>query len=89
MTRLFQELNGQAAKPAQAPVQNAFIREAAKQGFKPTVPVFIRFCKMADGKDIKGLLQELRESGQMDEAKYEQCRQQAQGFMGLLQRFLK
>ena len=88
MTRLFQELNGQT-RPAQAPVQNAFIQQAAKQGFKPTLPDFIRFCKMADGKDIKGLLQELRESGQMDEAAYNQCKQQAQGFMGLLQRFIK
>lgn len=88
MTRLFQELNGQAAKPAQAPVQNGFVREAVKQGFKPTIPDFIRFCKMANGKNMGSLLQELRETGQMDDAQFQQCRDQAQGFMSLLKRFM-
>ena len=89
MTRLFQELNGTGAVPRQAePVKNAFIRDAAKQGFRLTIPDFIRFCKMANGKDMARLLQELRETGQMDENQFNQCREQAQGFIALLKRFM-
>ena len=34
------------------------------------------------------VVQELRESGQMNEAQFNQCREQAQGFMALLKRFI-
>ena len=91
MTRLFQELAGskmQTQRPASNSPQNGFIQQAAQQGFRLTVPDFIRFAKMADGKDMNGLLRELRETGQMDEKKYNYLREQAQGFMGLLKRFI-
>lgn len=89
MTRLFQELNGarQNPKPT-AQVTNSFVQEAARQGFKLTIPDFIRFAKMANGKNMGSLLQELRETGQMDDAQFQQCREQAQGFMSLMKRFM-
>lgn len=89
MTKLFQELNGgRMQQPAGGFPQNSFIRQAAQQGFRLTIPDFIRFAKMADGKDMQGLLQELRETGQMNTAQYDQLREQAQGFMGLLRKFM-
>ena len=49
----------------------------------------MRFARMARGRNMGEIVQELRESGQIDETQYQRLEQQAKGFLGLIQRIMK
>ena len=85
MTQLFRDL-----MPHDRPAGsgNDFIDQASRQGFRMNVQDFIRFFKMARGKDMGAIVNELRQSGAMDDRMFEDLKQKAQGFMGLIKMFL-
>ena len=87
MTNLFRELMPKA-KPQDHAQPNSstsdFINEASKQGFTMSVSDFFRFAKMAEGKDMGAVVQELRESGAIDEATFQDLKQKASGFLSLI-----
>lgn len=85
MTRLFHDLQ----QNTQSSSANDFINDASRRGFRMTVPDFIRFFKMAQGKDMGAVVQELRQSGALDEATFADLKNKAQGFMQLIKMFLK
>ncbi|MBR3019556.1 MAG: hypothetical protein IKH57_21170 [Clostridia bacterium] len=89
MTRLFQEIAGSRTRQQTASNNQQFIDQAAKQGFKPTVNDFMRFARMAKGRDMGEVLRELRQSGKMTDQQYEDLEGKAKGFMGLIGRFFK
>ena len=87
MTNLFRELMPKSSpqeRGRQNSSTNEFINEAAKKGFKLSVSDFLRFAKMAEGKDMGAVIQELRESGDLDDATFQDLKQKATGFMSLI-----
>lgn len=79
MTRLFHDL-----MPQQGGGANEFIQQASKQGFGMNVADFMRFAKMAEGKDMNAIVQELRQSGAISDAQFNDLKQKATGFMSLI-----
>lgn len=88
MTKLFRDLMPQQGSNTGG-TGNEFIDHASRQGFRAIVQDFIRFFKMAQGKDMGAIVQELRQSGAMDEATFADLKNKAQGFMQLIKMFLK
>lgn len=80
MTRLFRELQSQP----QSSNTNEFINHAAKQGFGMNVQDFMRFAEMAKGKDMGAVVQELRQSGAIDDRTFSDLQRKASGFMNLV-----
>ena len=89
MTRLFQEIAGSRTSRAPASENQQFIDQAARQNFQLTVQDFMRFARMAKGKDMGAVVRELRESGQMDDSQYAELTGKAKGFLGLIGKFFK
>ena len=91
MTKLFREL--ESMRPScNTAVGNQngtkeFIDNASRQGFKMTPQDFFRFAKMAEGKDMGAVVQELRSSGAISDAQYNDLQNKASGFMSLLKMF--
>ena len=88
MTKLFRDLMPQQGANTGG-TGNEFIDHASRQGFRANVQDFIRFFKMAQGKDMGAIVQELRQSGALDEATFADLKNKAQGFMNLIRMFLK
>ena len=88
MTKLFRDLMPQQESNTGG-TGNEFIDHASRQGFRANVQDFIRFFKMAQGKDMGAVVQELRQSGALDEATFADLKNKAQGFMQLIKMFLK
>ena len=80
MTRLFHDLQ----QNTQNSSTNDFINDASRRGFKMTVPDFIRFWKMVRGRHMGAVVQELRQSGAMDDRMFEDLKNRAQGFMQMI-----
>ena len=92
MTKLFRELESmhQSFNSHPQPSQSGtaeFIDNASKQGFKMTPQDFMRFAKMAEGKDMGAVVQELRSSGAITDAQFSELQNRASGFMSLLKMF--
>lgn len=65
------------------------LNEAASKGFKLNFNDFIKFANMMKGKDAQGILNELRESGQMTDEMYQSLETKANGLMSLVSLFKK
>jgi hypothetical protein len=63
------------------------LNEAASKGFRLNINDFIKFANMMKGKDIAGIINELRESGQMSEEMYQSLEAKANGLIGLVKLF--
>lgn len=83
MTRLFRELQSQP----QSSNTNEFINQASKQGFGMNVQDFMRFAEMAKGKDMGAVVQELRQSGAIDDKMFADLKKKATGFMNMINMF--
>ena len=88
MTKLFRDLMPQQESNTGG-TGNEFIDHASRQGFRMNVQDFIRFFRMAKGKDLGAIVNELRQSGAMDDALFADLKQKAEGFMQLIKVFLK
>lgn len=82
MTKLFQEL-GMSGNGASGDTKT-FLENASRQGFKMSVPDFFRFMEMAKGRDMGAVVQELRQSGAIDEKQYQSLKQKASGFLNMI-----
>ena len=80
MTRLFHDL--QQNTPVSS--TNDFINDASRRGFKMNIQDFFRFFKMVRGRDMGAVVQELRQSGAMDDRMFEDLKNRAQGFMQMI-----
>lgn len=60
------------------------IQQAAAQGFSLNVNDFMRFASMLNGNDPAAIIRELRDSGQMSDAQFNELKTKAQGFINLL-----
>lgn len=91
MTKLFRELESMRPLSNQTAGSQTstkeFIDNASKQGFKMTPQDFMRFAKMAEGKDMGAVVQELRSSGAITDAQFSELQNRASGFMSLLKMF--
>ena len=86
MNRLYNELMRGASAPApQKSGLPPVIQNAAAQGFSLTVGDFLRFASMIKGNDPAAIVRQLRDSGQMSDAQFNDLKAKAQGFMNLLQ----
>lgn len=63
------------------------LNEAASKGFRLNINDFIKFANMMKGKDVTGIINELRESGQMSEEMYQSLETKANGIIGLAKLF--
>ena len=85
MTKLFRELQSQAPSCNRPQSDTAqFIDQASKQQFGMNVPDFLRFAKMAEGTDMGAVVQELRQSGAIDDKTFSDLQNKANGFMSLV-----
>ena len=89
MTRLFQEIAGSRTRQQTTSGNQQFIDQAARQGFKLSVDDFLKFAKMAKGRNMGDVVRELRQSGQMSDQQYEELEGKAKGFIGLIGKFMK
>ena len=88
MTKLYRDLvMSQTPRQPQGRGQSdtkSFIAEASRKGFSMNVQDFMRFAEMAKGRDMGQVIQDLRESGDIDENTFQDLKRKATGFMGLL-----
>lgn len=82
MTKLFQEL-GMSGNGVSNDTKS-FIDQASRQGFKMSVPDFFRFMEMAKGRDMGAVVQELRQSGAINEQQFQSLKQKASGFLNMI-----
>lgn len=66
---------------------NDILKDAASKGFKLNINDFIKFANMMKGKDAAGIINELRESGQMTDEMYQSLEAKANGLIGLAKLF--
>ena len=91
MTKLFRELESMRPLSSQTAGNQTstkeFIDNASRQGFKMTPQDFMRFAEIAKGKDMGAVVQELRSSGAISDAQFNDLQNKASGFMSLLKMF--
>ena len=85
MTKLFREL-GMGSNDTGSDAKS-LVRDAAKKGYRMTVPDFFRFAESVRGRDMGQVVRELRESGDIDDNLFSQLQQRASGFMNLIKLF--
>lgn len=88
MNQLYKQLHPQikAQQETSSPSSETqgILDEAASKGFNLNVNDFVRFAEMMKGRDVNGIIKELRESGQMSDEVYNSLVSKAKGFMSLM-----